>query len=231
MVVGAGQSGQDIMLDLSSHAKQVYLCNRGPQLVTSIPGNVEEVPAISEVKDNGNVQFTNNQERQVDSIILATGYLYSFPFLTEEAGVNVLNGKRVTPLYKHIFNPLHPSMGFIGINFGHNPFPYFDYQVRWVVSVWAGYKTLPSPMDMIKDDKGCYEKRLQQGLSPQKAGHYLGSAQWEMIDMLAKLGGHESQPPVMRMVYDEVSRQRREQLMHYKANNYTVVDRDKWAPL
>ena len=228
LVVGSGQSGRDLIVDLSSHVRQVYLCNRGEPLDTSLPDNVEELPGIDEVKRDGKVLFTNAQERLVDSIILATGYVYSLPFLTEDAGLKIQEGRRVVPLYKHTFNPIHSSMALIGINIGYNPFPFFDYQVRWVLSVWTGSKTLPSKEAMIQDDEDWYQRRLQQGVPPHKAGHYLGPAQWEMIDLLAELGGSEPQAPVIKMLYNEAAHERRSQLMHYRSKNYTVLARDKW---
>lgn len=229
MVVGSGQSGRDIILDLSTHAKQVYMSNRGPMLTSSLPGSVEQLPGIANIGSDGKVHFTNGQERHVDSIILATGYIYSFPFLTKSSGVEVKDGKRVYPLYKHTINPTHPSMAFIGINFGYNPFPYFDYQVRWVLSVWAAYKTLPSIEDMVKDDDDLYQNRLQQGLPPHKASHFLGPAQWDMIGLLAEMGGNAPLSPIMRMLYDETSHKRNTELMQYKSNNYVILGEDKWA--
>lgn len=229
LVVGSGQSGRDIILDLSTCARQVYLCNRGPSLTCSLPDNVEPVSGIAEVHVSGIVSLTDGKERHVDSIILATGYVYSFPFLSEDSGVKVEGGKRVTPLFKHTFNPVHPSMAFIGINFGYNPFPYFDYQVRWVLSVWAGDKNLPSLQDMIKDDEDWYRGRLKAGLPPHKAGHYLGTAQWDMIDLFAKMGGSSPLAPVMEMLYNETACQRNDNLMQYKNNQYLIVDNEKWT--
>ena len=37
----------------------------------------------------------------MDSIILATGYLYSFPFLSEGSGIHVHEGKCVFSLYSN----------------------------------------------------------------------------------------------------------------------------------
>lgn len=229
LVVGSGQSGRDIVLDLSTWARQVYLCNRGPSLECQLPNNVEEMSGITGVGSDRMVHFTDGKASLIDSIILATGYNYSFPFLSEEAGIKIESGKRVTPLYKHTFNSVHPSLAFIGINFGYNPFPHFDYQVRWVLSVWTGNKSLPSTEDMVKDDEHWYHSRLQSGLPPHKAGHYLGAAQWDLIDIFSKFGGTTPLAPVMEMLYNEVTRERTRNLMQYKNNQYVVLDVDKWA--
>lgn len=231
LLVGGGESGKDLITDLSPFAKHVYFCNRGNQLVCPIPDNMEEFPGIAEIREDGKVYFVNGQERQVDSIIMATGYLYSFPFLNrEDSGIRVVEkGKRVTPLYKHTFNSVHPSMAFIGINFSYVPFPYFDYQVRWVLSVWSGDTILPSKEEMFREEEEWYEKRLQQGLPPHKAGHYLGAAQWDMLDAFAKLGGYEVIAPVIGKLYDHVHDEKKENLMGYKSTNYVIVNRDEWA--
>ena len=39
---------------------------------------------------------------EMDTILLCTGYHYTFPFLSPECGVNVSEDERVTPLWKHL---------------------------------------------------------------------------------------------------------------------------------
>jgi hypothetical protein len=190
---------------------------------------VEELPGITELGADGVVSFTNGEKKLIDSIVLATGYDYSFPFLSEESGIKVKGGKRVTPLYKHIFNPIHPSMAFVGMNFNHLPFPFFDYQVRYVLAVFTGSKGLPNLEEMLKDEDDWYQRRLQSGLPPHKAAHALGLAQWDMVHHIAELGGTKPQAPVVEALYKEVSRERTENLMQYKNNQYVVIDEDKWV--
>ncbi len=43
-----------------------------------------------------------------------------------------------------------------------------------------------------------YKSRLQDGLPPHRAGHYLGDKRWEFNEQLSQLGGIEPPPPVMR---------------------------------
>jgi hypothetical protein len=199
--------------------------------VCPLPDNVEELPGITELGADGVVSFTNGEKRLVDGIVLATGYDYSFPFLSEESGVKVKGGKRVTPLYKHIFNSIHPSMAFIGMNMNFLPFPFFDYQVRYVLAVFTGSKGLPNLKEMLKDEDDWYQRRLQSGLPPHKAAHCLDSAQWDIAHVLAKLGGSKPHDPAVEALYEEVDRERTENLMQYKKNRYAVLDENKWVQI
>ena len=228
LVVGGGQSGRDICVDLAKCARQVYWCVRGPKFQFSMPANVEQLPVVCKITER-TVYFSNGQQRVVNSIILATGYKYSFPFLTDESGIKIIGGKRVSPLYHHTFNSLHPSMAFIGINFGFNPFPYFDYQVRWALSVWSGHTSLPGISDMLQEENEHYLARLQQGIPPHRASHFLGSHQWEMIDLIASLCNTEPQAPVIQLLYDEVKDRRSKDLVNYREDNYVILSADKWV--
>ena len=226
LVVGAGQSGKDIFLDLSHHATYVYLCNTGPLITCTLPSNVEQLPAINAVQPDGVVKFVNGAERQVDTIILCTGYDYAFPFLNEESGIQVEN-RRIMRLYKHTFNVVHPSMAFVGVNFHVNPWPLSELQVLWILSVWSGEKQLPSTSQMMHDSDLDYQSRLQAGL-PLHFAHELGSKQWAFCDELAQLGGSKPLPRVIHMLYEKVRKERGNDLTNYRNAEYRIVSDDKW---
>lgn len=51
----------------------------------------------------------------VDTVVYATGYVYSFPFL-DGAGIVGVDRNRVHPLYRHVWPPAHaPGIAFVGI--------------------------------------------------------------------------------------------------------------------
>ena len=87
LLIGAGYSGTDIALDLSPHCSKVYISNRGQHISCPLPHNLVEMPGISRINEDGNVIFSNGKEVLIDSIIMTTGYKYSFPFLSPEAGI------------------------------------------------------------------------------------------------------------------------------------------------
>ena len=228
LVIGAGPSGSDIVLDLSLFCKIAYLSNHGAPLATPLPVNVIQVPRILSARSDGHVEFTDGSVVKVDSVIFATGYCYKFPFLDKECGVEVSKDNRIKPLYKHTFNSSHPSMAFVGVNVGLNTFPIFDYQVRWILSVWDGKKSLPSREKMLEDEELMYQENLQRGISARKAGHYLGSWQWKLLSTFTDLGGNEPLSPVYQKIYEAVSKERKENLMGYKYINYQVLGNDEW---
>jgi len=229
LVIGVGPSGTDIILDLSSFCNKAYLSNRGAPLATPLPDNIVQVPGILRGQESGHVEFTDGNTVNIDSVIFATGYCYKFPFLDKKCGVEVNDEtNRIKPLYKHTFNSSHPSMAFIGVNIGLNPFPMFDYQVRWIASVWGGKKCLPNREEMLEDEEVAYQENLQRMLSRRKAGHYLGTWQWKLLACFSDLGGNEPLAPVYQKIYESVSKERKENLVGYKRTNYEVLDQDKW---
>ena len=229
LVVGAGPSGMDLIIDISSHARVVYLSNKKGLLKTKVPKNVEQLPGITELRDDGQVCFENGEERSVDCVVLATGYLYSFPFLTEESGIKTEQGKRVTYLYKHTFNVAHPSMVITGVNSGFVPFPTFDLQVQWILAVWRGDTTLPSKQEMIDDIEETYQSRLREGFPPHRAAHFLGEKRWELNDQFVLSGGLKPPPPVTRLIFDKVAFHRAHHVLEYRDASIQVLSETEFS--
>ncbi len=224
LVVGTGPSGEDLIVYLSSHARVIYLSSRKGPINSIVPENVEQLPGIAELREDGRVCFDNGEERSVDCVILATGYLYSYPFLNEESGIKVVEGKRVTYLYKHTFNVAHPSMAMIGIYFATIPLPAYDIQIQWVLSVWRGEKSLPPKQEMLEVVEKAYQQRLDEGIPPQLAGHYIEEIQWDLFREFAEFGGVKPLDDVVKEMYDVATYNRMYKLLEYRNNEYEVVN-------
>ena len=228
LVVGAGPSGRDIMLDLAPVAKAVYISSRGKPIQSKLPANIICLPEIERIEPDGGICFKNGCKNYFDAILFCTGYEYKFPFLGEDSGIVVQPG-RVCTLYKQTFNYVHPSMAVIGINVRIVPFPLFDLQIRWILSVWSGEKSLPTKDEMVRDTEDWYRKRLRDGLPPHLAAHYLGgTVQFDFYDELADLGGSERLPPVKKQLYLECSKRMTSDLMHYKESEFEVLNNTEW---
>ena len=221
LLVGAGSSGKDIVLDVATKAKQVVLSNRKTPVTCPLPDNVKQFVEIEQVQQDGVVLFKDGKTVTPDSIIMCNGYDFSFPFLDKTCELT-LNERQMRPLYKHVFNALQPSMAFIGINITVLPFPYFDLQSRWVFSVWSGLATLPSADNMIKD---CDTVPLKEKYKkvPKKYTHQLAAKQWDYYYDVATCGGNSPLNYVIHKMYDTVYDYRAKNLIGYKNYQFTIT--------
>ncbi|XP_068175690.1 flavin-containing monooxygenase 5-like [Antennarius striatus] len=230
VVIGIGNSGGDISVELSRVAKQVYLSTRrGAWIInrvgdTGLPLDLlfnrvvnaarmilpfgvfcglgerqlnqrfdhalynlkpkhrlfSQHPTINDELPNrilsGTIQVKPNIRRfhgssvefddgsvveDVDLVVFATGYSFSFPFLTSHL-VSVTENK--ASLYKYVFPPelAHPTLAIIGLVQPLGAImPISEMQARWATRVFKGCIKLPSMSSMLKDIQ-CKKKRMDE---------------------------------------------------------------------
>ena len=180
---------------------------------------------IKTVLPNG-VLLQDNQEIQVDSMVLCTGYKYDFPFLSKECQLSTA-GERVTPLYKHVIHINYPSLSFIGLCKQICPFPQFQCQVLFAIAALDGTMKLPSKAEMLESEEADYQKRLSEGL-PHRFAHKMGDRQWAYNDELAELGGFEPIPKVLQKIYEYISINRRKNVLEYQKINVRIVNSEEF---
>lgn len=79
---------------------------------------------MQQVTENQGFEKENENNPKINFhkiVLLFSGYLYSYPFLSENTSIHTDNNY-VRPLYKQILNIEHPTMAFVGIPYGgpHN---------------------------------------------------------------------------------------------------------------
>ena len=166
----------------------------------------------------------------VDTLLLCTGYHYTFPFLSPECGVNVSEEERVTPLWKHLIHTRFPSLSFIGIPNKVCSFPQFDCQLQLVTRILTGEVTLPSQADMEADEHADYTDRLSRGITPNRA-HHLESRQWDYNDEIARIGGFTPLKPVVGKLCSYSLDWRRKDLQNYKNKEYKITSPETFVEL
>lgn len=221
LVVGAGSSGKDIVLDVATEATHVILSNRKTPLTCPLPTNVEQFVEIEQILTSGIVLFKDGRKLSPDAIIMCNGYDFDFPFLDDSCGVSVSN-RMIYPLYKHVFNATHPSMAFIGVNITVLPFPYFDLQARWVFSVWTGFRKLPLADEMVTICDQEWAKQEAVG-TPRRYAHRLASIQWDYYREVALMGANKPLDHVMQELYTTVYRYRATNLVDYKDYQFVTI--------
>nr|XP_002760420.3 flavin-containing monooxygenase 2 isoform X1 [Callithrix jacchus] len=119
-----------------------------------VKSTVKELTETSAIFEDGTV------EENIDVIVFATGYTFSFPFL-EDSLVKAENN--MVSLYKYIFPPhLEKStLACVGlIQPLGSIFPTAELQARWVTRVFKGLCSLPSERTMVMDMIKRNEKRI-----------------------------------------------------------------------
>ncbi|KAL7627336.1 hypothetical protein AAE478_001528 [Parahypoxylon ruwenzoriense] len=97
--------------------------------------------------DTKTIEFVDGSEvHDVDIVYFATGYDFSFPFLS----CVEIKSRRITGLYQHVFSRHDPTLAFIGMITGGLTFRVFEWQAVAAARVFAGRSTLPSEEAMEK---------------------------------------------------------------------------------
>ena len=152
---------------------------------SDIPKNVQLKPKVREITQDG-VILKNGDYLPCDVIIFCTGYHYSFPFLQEDCHVST-EDNRVTPLYKHIFHIEHPSLCFIGLLKRVYHFQMYSAQAAYACAVLRRDVTLPSDVEMRKDEDEDFQARIvKTGQHPKMTHDLLGEPMWEYFTFISE---------------------------------------------
>ena len=77
-VIGNGQSGTDISIDLINHAKSINLI--GKNKVPALPENILEVTNWFKSIESDGIILENGELLKSDVFILCTGYIFDYSF-------------------------------------------------------------------------------------------------------------------------------------------------------
>ena len=112
-------------------------------------GKVRPRRGIARV-DGKRVTFTNGSEGEYDSIIAATGYKITFPFL-DRGMIDYAEADRI-PLYQRMFHPDYPTLLFIGLFQPQGAiWPLADAQARLAAAYIAGAYVLPDKLRQLAE--------------------------------------------------------------------------------
>ncbi|KAK9721804.1 monooxygenase [Basidiobolus ranarum] len=168
LVIGGGYSGLEIAREITFHADKVYqsVTEKGRPVDTSEgsgvnPSKIRTVTKVVQFDaENDTIHFDDGTklDRIPDHIIFATGYLYSFPFISQlctddEEFIKkekiLTNGFKVHNIYEQIFYIPNPTLSFVGLPNKVAPFPLFQYQATLISKVLSGKVSLPSAEEML----------------------------------------------------------------------------------
>jgi thioredoxin reductase len=175
VVVGNSASGIDIGAQIGEVCKHPLLQSSRTENSFFSPEGMswkEDVPEIVEFLDpekhNRTVRLANGRvERDVDAVVFATGYFYSFPFLKVDPPV-ITSGLRTRDVYQQLFHIRYPTLAFPVLPQRIVPFPLAENQAAVIARVWSGRLSLPTEGEMR-----AWEKKLLGERGDGKAMHIL----------------------------------------------------------
>ncbi|XP_056271504.1 flavin-containing monooxygenase 5-like isoform X2 [Pseudoliparis swirei] len=116
-----------------------------------LSGRVQVKPNVKEFCGSGVAFVDGSAIDEVDVVVFATGYDYSFPFLPP--ALRTKCGFRLR-LYRHVFPPAltRPTLAVVGFIHALGAInPLAEMQARWATRVFTGLTTLPSEESMQKE--------------------------------------------------------------------------------
>ncbi|KAI1138653.1 FAD/NAD(P)-binding domain-containing protein [Hypoxylon sp. FL0543] len=196
LIIGAGVSALDIAKETAPLGARIIQSRRESKydvLGSRLPEGVDRVAMVAEFIVNETAEAAQSGALQpgqpipgkvvledgkvvegIDRVIVATGYITSYPFLgdlekpsvrwqdADEKTLITSDGYITHNLHKDIFYIPDPTLAFIGVSHLVSTFSLFDFQAQVAAKVFAGQARLP-PTSVMKEEHRERKARFQPG--------------------------------------------------------------------
>ena len=181
LIIGTSYSAEDIGSQCFKYgAKSITCSHRTRPMGFKWPYHWKEVPLLTRV-ENKTAHFKDGSSKDVDAIILCTGYLHHFPFLPDELRLQTTNRLWPLGLYKGVFWEDNPKLMYLGMQDQYYTFNMFDAQAWYARDVIMGRIALPAKEEMTAHSME-WRKREEALENPEQDIYYQGDYVQELID-------------------------------------------------
>lgn len=170
LLIGTSYSAEDIGSQCWKYGcKSVTVSHRTAPMGYDWPDNWKEVPLLQKVENN-TCTFKDGSTKDVDAIILCTGYLHHFPFMAENLTLRTNNRLYPIDLYNGVVWEDNPKLMYLGMQDQWYTFNMFDAQAWYARDLIMDRLDVPSKTEMqahtaqwreaednIPDDYGCID--------------------------------------------------------------------------
>lgn len=151
LILGSSYSAEDIALQSRKYgARSVTIAYRNAPMGFGWPDGIDEVPALQHIAGR-TAHFADGTSRDVDAIILCTGYQHHFPFIDPELRLTTTNNLYPAGLYKGVVWTANPKLIYLGMQDQFYTFTMFDAQAFVARDVVLGRVPLPGADAMAAD--------------------------------------------------------------------------------
>ena len=181
LIVGRSYSAEDIGSQCWKYgAASVTATYRSKPMGFTWPKNFEERPLLQKL-DGKVATFKDGSTKEVDAIILCTGYQHHFPFLPEDLRLKTANRLWPLDLYRGVFWEGNPKLSYIGMQDQFYTFNMFDAQAWYVRDQIMGRIKLPKA-DVMKKDSKAWRKREEKLEDAEQMIWFQGDYVKQLID-------------------------------------------------
>ncbi|WP_138933190.1 NAD(P)-binding domain-containing protein [Roseovarius arcticus] len=226
LIIGTSYSAEDIGSQCWKYgANTITVSHRTAPMGYKWPDNWQEVPLLTHV-DGKTAHFKDGTTKDVDAILLCTGYQHHFPFMEDALRLRTANRLASSDLYKGVALVDDPDMFYLGMQDQWFTFNMFDAQAWWVRDAIMGKIAIPGKAEREADvaDRVALENK---GEDDYDAIWYQGDYVKELID--------ETDYPSFDVegacqAFKAWKGHKKEDIMTFRNNSYTSVITGTKAP-
>ncbi len=227
LIVGTSYSAEDIGSQCWKYgAKSVTVSYRTAAMGYNWPDNWVEVPLLQKL-DGTTAHFKDGTTRDVDAVILCTGYKHHFPFMPDDLRLRTVNRLATADLYKGVAFVGNPNLFYIGMQDQWFTFNMFDAQAWWARDVIMGRIALP--------DRAAMEADVIDRVAREDAGESDYDAIWYQGDYVKELIDETDYPSFdvegACQAFKAWKGHKKKDIMTFRDNSYKSVITGTMAPL
>ncbi len=181
LIIGTSYSAEDIGSQCYKYgARTITVSHRTAPMSFHWPDNWEEVPLLTRV-DKNTCHFKDGSSKEIDAIIMCTGYLHHFPFLPD--GLRLQTDNRLWPLnlYKGVFWEDNPRLMYLGMQDQFYTFNMFDAQAWYARDYIMGRIDLPD-LETMRQHSQVWRDREEKLEDDEQMIWFQGDYVQELID-------------------------------------------------
>ena len=227
LIVGTSYSAEDIGSQLWKYgAKTITVSHRTAAMGYDWPDNWQEVPLLTKVDDN-TAHFKDGTTKDIDAVILCTGYKHHFPYMPDDLRLQTANRLASADLYKGVAYVPEPNLFYLGMQDQWFTFNMFDAQAWYVRDVIMGRITMPD-LEARKAD-------VVDRVAREDAGEDDYDAIWYQGDYIKELIADTDYPSFdvegACQAFKEWKGHKKKDIMTFRNNAYKSVITGTMAPI
>jgi trimethylamine monooxygenase len=228
LLIGTSYSAEDIGSQCWKYGcKSVTVSYRTAPMGFDWPDNWEEKPLLERVEGT-TAYFKDGTSRDVDAIILCTGYKHHFNFLPDDLRLKTANRLATADLYKGVAWINNPKLFYLGMQDQWFTFNMFDAQAWYVRDVILGRIALPQDKDVMLADVAEREAREEADADTKYAIVYQGDYIKELI---ADTDYPDFDVDGACQAFFEWKKHKSKDIMTFRDNSYKSVITGSMAPV